>query len=92
MFDLTISLGTIIQTVALVGSAAYFIWGLKTKLEIMEVSNTAMSDDINSMKLELQKLTDVVIEQAKQNQRLAHIEERIQELHNKVFNTNRRSK
>lgn len=85
MFDLTISLGTVLQTITIVGSAAYFIWSIKTRLEVMDTKQVTMVEKISKIEIELDRLTDVVIVQAKQDQRINNLEERLQELSNRIF-------
>lgn len=85
MFDATISLGTVLQTVTIIGSALIFIWKLHTKLEIMDTKQTAVVAKIDTIEKELEKLTTVTIEQAKQTQRLDNFESRLQEISNRIF-------
>lgn len=83
MFDTTINLGVLIQTIGLIGSFIYFIWSIKSKLDIMDHQHSTMIEDVKLIKMELNKITSVIIEQAKQSTRLDHLEDRVIELINK---------
>lgn len=80
MLDTTINLGTLLQTIGLISTFIYFIWAMKTELKVLETKQNIIVEDVKDMKLELGKLTEVTIEQAKQNTRLDFLEARIQEL------------
>jgi len=86
MFDTTISLGTVLQTIALLGSAAYFIWSLRTSLAVMDTKQATALEKIIKIETELDKLTEVIIEQAKHSQRLDNFETRMQEFSSKIYN------
>jgi len=73
MFDMTISLGAVLQTVAMLGGIAIFIWRLQIRLEIVDTKQAVAIEKISKIELELDKLTAVTIEQAKQNTRIDHV-------------------
>ena len=85
MLDLTISLGTVLQTITIVGSAAVFIWRLQIRLEVMDAKQATIVEKIGKIESELDKLTDVVVTQAKHDQRMDNLEGRFQELSNRIF-------
>jgi len=85
MFDMTISLGAVLQTVAMLGGIAIFIWRLQIRLEIVDTKQAVAIEKISKIELELDKLTAVTIEQAKQNTRIDHVESRLQEVSNRIF-------
>lgn len=92
MFDLTINLGSLISTASFIGSGAYFIWSMRTRLEVMDTRQATVVEKISKIETELQKLTEVIIEQAKQTQRLDSFEARLQEVYSKTFSVTRRVK
>lgn len=86
MFDATINLGTLIQTFAFVTGGLYFIWSLKTKLEVMDAKQVTVVEKMDKLEIEISKLTEVTIEQAKQTARIDNVEHRLQELSDRIFN------
>ena len=85
VFDTTINLGTLLQTIAMVGSFVYFLWRLSVKLEIIDTKQVNTIHKINDIEKELEKITLVIIEQARQNARLDNFDVRLQELSNRVY-------
>lgn len=83
MFDATINIGTIIQTIGIVGSVAFFVWKMHARLLVMDVKLTAVVEHNDRIDIELHKLRDVVITLAQQGERLNHFEKRIAALENK---------
>ena len=84
-FDTTISLGTLLQTIAMLGGALYFLWRLQLRLEVIDTKQISTIQKIDSIEKELEKITLVVIEQARQNTRLDNFEARVQELSNRIY-------
>lgn len=74
MFDATINLGTVIQIISYVAAFMYFIWTIKTRLEVMDAKQATISEDMKDMKMELGRLTQVTIEQARHSARLDYLE------------------
>ena len=85
VFDTTINLGTLLQTIAMVGSFVYFLWRLSVKLEIIDTKQVNTIHKINDIEKELEKITLVIIEQARQNARLDNFDVRLQEMSNRVY-------
>ena len=85
MFDLTINLGIILQTFILMSTISYFIWRIHTRAEILETRLNQFDKTINKIDLELEKLITVTVELAKQDQRIANLELRIQAVSNRTF-------
>lgn len=84
MFDATINLGTLIQTLSIISGFIYFIWTIKTELKVVDAKQGALIEDMKEMKSELGKLTEVTIEQAKQTARLDFMDSRLIEQGNRV--------
>lgn len=80
MFDATINLGTLIQIISYIAAFIYFIWTIKTRLEVMDAKQAVISEDMKDMKMELGKLIQVTVEQARHSARLDYLESRIAEL------------
>lgn len=77
MFDATINISTLIQTVGIVGSVAFFVWKMHARLDVMDVKLTAVVGQTDKLDQELSKLTEVTIALAKQEQRLDSFEQRL---------------
>lgn len=84
MFDATINLGTLIQTIAIISGFVYFIWTIKVELKVVDAKQRTLIDDMKDMKIELGKLTEVTIEQVKQTARLDYMDTRLIENTNRV--------
>ena len=85
MFDITINLGELLQIASMLGVGILIIWKLQIRLEVIDAKQINTIEKINGIEKELEKLTYVIIEQAKQNARLDHFESRIQELSNRIY-------
>lgn len=78
MFDATISLGSILQIISFCGTVAYFIFKLQWRLDRVD-------EKLQKIDREQEKITSIIVDLAKQDQRLTHVEERLQEISNRVF-------
>ena len=85
MFDATINLGTVLQTFAILGSAAYFIWSLRARLDILDQKLEMTVEKVDKVEAKMEKLSEVVITQAKHDERLNNFDVRLQEMSNRVF-------
>lgn len=80
MFNPTIDIGTIINTIGVVGSVAFFVWRMQARLDVVDVRLATIVEKNDKFEKELNKLTDVVVEQAKQTQRLDTFDDRLKEV------------
>ena len=76
MFDLTISLGNILVTVAFIGGGISFVYSIKNDNKITDFKYTIVAASMDDFKMEMKKLTEVVTQQALQNNRMDYIEDR----------------
>jgi len=97
-FDFTINIGTLIQLFSILGGGAFVIMRIQTQLALLvqekrieHTTNVSRFDTIdgrfNSLDKELETLTRVVIDLAKQDERINAMEQRLQDLVNKVDKT-----
>lgn len=80
MIDLTVNLGTILQTLAIIGSAAIFILRMQTKMLVVE-------NKVEILGKQIEKLSEVTIDLAKQDQRLLHLEGQMGNVNKYLFET-----
>ena len=76
MFDLTISLGNILVIVAFIGGGISFVYSIKNDNKITDFKYTIVAASMDDFKMEMKKLTEVVTQQALQNNRMDYIEDR----------------
>jgi len=72
-FSWTISIGTIIEVVTIIGGGSTFLWSMKYRID-------QMTTDIHDLKTEIGKLSEVLTKLAVQDQRILSIEKNLDEL------------
>ena len=80
MIDFTINLGTILQTFAIIGSAVIFIIKMQSKMVILE-------NKVEVLSTHIEKLSEVTIDLATQDQRLLHLEAQQSIINKYLFET-----
>lgn len=86
VFDATISLGTLIQTIVIVGGGIAVFWQMKGKVD-------NMATEIVDIKTDLKELNKVIVKMAVADNRLNNLEEDIRDLkRGKGFIVNQNSK
>src|SRR5690348_15279142 len=95
VFDGTINLGHILNTLVMLAGGLYFVWELKSKLVLL-IQETNMRHENNKQEFsnlkndniavnnQLAKLAETTIELAKQEIRMNNIDNRILELSNRI--------
>lgn len=87
MFDATITLGTVLQIIAMVASIGYFVWKLQIQLEVLSAQHRTFAQRIDTVDTKLDKLSTVVIDIARQEERMDAQDKRIQELTSRIAET-----
>jgi hypothetical protein len=77
IFDWHISIGTIVEVIAIMSGGLLFLYGMKGRLDVMSI-------EISSLKSEIAKLSDILTKVAVQDQRILSIEADIKELRHGV--------
>lgn len=73
MFDWRISIGTVIEVMSIVGGGLFFLYNMKSRIEVMAM-------ELALVKNELSKLGDILTMIAVQKTRLQSLEEDLKEL------------
>lgn len=73
VFDATISLGTLVQTVVIVGGGIAVFWQMKGKVD-------NMASEMVDIKTDLKELNKVIVKMAVADNRLNNLEEDIRDL------------
>lgn len=93
MFDLTINIGNILQTLAMMVAVGAFIIRLQQRLHLdlrlLLQSHNQQKEDIIKIKSQIEQLNKLVVDLARQDQRLTNVETRMQELSNRLFEYSR---
>lgn len=90
MFDFTINLSIVFQTIVTLATIAFFILKIHTDLKLLVQSHNAQNTKINNIETRIDKLSGLVVDLARQDQRLNNLESRITELSSTVFNLSQR--
>jgi len=73
IFDWHVSIGTIVEVVAILTGGLFFMWSMKARVDLM-------STEISGLKTEVTKLADILTKLAVYDQRLLNIEKDIDEM------------
>ena len=84
MFDNTVTMGNVLQIVAMMLGGLYFVWVMEKKISILAITQTALTDRLTKIDVELQQLTKITVDIARQDERMTAQDTRIQELSNRV--------
>ena len=77
MFDLTISMGNILQIAAMLGGGLYFLFSIKAELIKMSTIQEMFTNRLSILETDIKKLSEVTIEMARQNERMTSQDNRI---------------
>jgi len=77
IFDWHVSIGTLIEVVAILVGGLFFLWAMKARVDMMSV-------ELSSLKSEIAKLSDILIKLAVQDQRILNVESDIKDLRHGV--------
>lgn len=87
MLEMTINLGTVLEIIAMVGSIAYFVYSMKTELAVLANSHRLSISRLDSVDSKLEKLSTVIVDLARQEERMNAQDTRINEISNRVVET-----
>ena len=84
MFDNTVTMGNLLQILAMMLGGLYFVWVMEKKISILTVTQTNLTERLTKIDVELQQLTKIAIDIARQDERMSSQDTRMQELSNRV--------
>lgn len=70
MLDATVSLGNLLQIIAMLGGGLYFLYSMKGELAVINNVQQNFKDQLNVMNEELKVLSKITIEIARQDERM----------------------
>lgn len=78
----------LLQTAAIIGGGAYFIWSIKASVAILVAQQGTINDKLVKMEAAIDKLSTAAVELARQDERLNAMDVRMQELSNRIVPPN----
>ena len=75
---------TIMQIVAILGGGMFFLYRMEGKIQIVTSTQSGFIQRLDKVDIKLDSLTTVIVQLAKQEQRLDGCDARIQELVNRI--------
>lgn len=82
--DGSINIGNLLQIIIMLGGGIYFLYSIKTEMAVMGNIQKNFSDKLTRVDLQLEELARVIIEMAKQGERMLAQDVRMQELSNRL--------
>ena len=90
MFDLTVNLGNLLTILSFIGGGIYFVILVRSKVEIVSRDTAELKSETEMMRQELKKLTDVMIVQGRQDERITAMDQRMVNQGKQIDDTVRR--
>lgn len=84
VIDATISIGNLLQIVAMLGGGFWFLYSVKGDMSVLANVQKHFADRLDKIDKELEALAKVAIEMAKQEVRMSNMDARMQELSNRI--------
>ena len=84
MFDNTITMGNLIQIVAMLLGGLYFLYTIKQEIALLANSQRNFVERLGKIDTDLAQLANVTIEIARQGERMTAQDRRLQELSNRM--------
>lgn len=86
VIDPTITTGNIIQIFILIIGGFYAIWEIKTKMALIGDRYETLTNKTTKIATELEQLAKLAVEIARQDERMAAIDRRIEDILNRLSN------
>lgn len=77
MFDPTINVGSILTVLAMIAGIIVYITSGKSDMKVLSIQLLALDAQMEDFKLAIKKLTDITVEQARQDGRISNVETRM---------------
>lgn len=75
---------TIMQIIAILGGGMFFLYRMEGKIQLISATQSGFVTRLDKVDIKLDTLTDVVVQLAKQEQRLDSTDSRVQELATRI--------
>lgn len=85
MGDLASWAGVILQTLVIAGTLAVFLFRISTDVKIIAQRQSQTETRVGAIDVKMEKLSSLVVEIAKQDQRLNFLDARVQELSSRLY-------
>lgn len=92
MFDNTVTMGNVLQIVAMLLGGLYFVWIMEKKISILALTQTNFSNKLIEIETEVKNITRITVEMAIQNERLVALDKRLNELSIRIEDTGKLTK
>lgn len=76
-FDFTVNIGNLLTITTFVGSFIYFIFKVGSRVDVVSGDVNDLKDNTKAMGQELKKLTEVLIVQGRQDERITAMDQRM---------------
>ena len=90
MFDLTVNLGNLLTIFSFIGGGIYFVILVRNKVDIVSRDTADLKAETEMMRQELKKLTEVLIVQGRQDERITAMDQRMVNQGKRIDDTVRR--
>lgn len=80
MFDNTITMGNVLQIIAMLLGGLYFIWVMEKKISLLAITQTNFAGKLSEIETEVKNLTKITLEIAVQGERMNALDRRLNEL------------
>ena len=92
MFDNTITMGNLLQIIAMLLGGLYFVWVMEKKIALLTVTQTTFAAKLTEIDTEVKNITKITVEMAIQNERLVALDKRLNELSIRIEDTGKLTK
>lgn len=90
VFDFTVNLGNILTIMAFLGGGIYFVIVMRNKVDVVSKDTADLKEETKMMGQELKKLTEVLIVQGRQDERITAMDQRMVNQGKRIDDTVRR--
>jgi prefoldin subunit 5 len=75
---------SIVQLLVILGGGAYFIWSMQTGIAVLTTRQAQIDERLVKIEASIDRLSSTTVEIARQDERVNHVEARLQELSNRI--------
>jgi hypothetical protein len=86
VIDPTITTGNILQIIIIVSGGLFAIWEIRTRMAVIVSNHEALTQKTAKIAGELEQLAKLAVEIARQDERMAAIDRRLEDMFNRISN------